>query len=348
MSKYLALFQFYHTVIIVGMLTLALSLSSNLIETFMDLLNYPPSTTVQLMLRFLPYLNCALMKPIVYLIYYHEIFPTRKQIFNQGSSPNSRTLSQAASEVRMRSRLATHESEMTTEEILNGIRELKRQSSMSSANQFGILRNPKSAIGRSKSFDSHLNTRLANQKLPQMASKHVKTKSVANPLYDTNPNQQESSVPTSSGHRSSRYVNFGNVNGWANPKPKSESQLLRPSSMYINLGALSKANRLSRCEPENATQTENPDGDNSTEVPEIPQRQEIPTIPGRDVSLYDLDKSAFAVDLHVYSDIKYHKELSVDSGCYSSPGTPNHLSSGRGVEPVGTPDIIAEIVESAA
>ena len=103
------------------MVTLALSVSSAMIETFMDLLNYPPSATLQLMLRTLPYINCALAKPVVYLVYYHEIFPKRKQIFQRSSRSTSLTtpqeLSRNVSESRIRPRIETNDSEMTTEEI---------------------------------------------------------------------------------------------------------------------------------------------------------------------------------------------------------------------------------------
>ena len=351
------------------MLTLALSVSTAMIETFMDLLNYPPSATLQLMLRTLPYINCALIKPIVYLAYFHEIFPKRSQIFqrnprNRSVSTTSRDLSRNTSDPRLRQRAETNDSELTTEEILNGIRELKRQSSMTPlrtpSNQFGLLRHQNSDssfVVRSKSFDSHLNSRILNNaKLPRPLNIPAPNKSFANPLYDSPlkfSDENSAQISGENSKRNSRYVNLENVTEWINKKPTSESQLLRPSSMYINLGALSK-NRQGQYEQFNNenTPSENPDNDKigqnseqkmpkidqnsaKTENDEIAELKKMPKSALQSKSVYNLSSFTnpnsvqFAVDLHVYSDIKYHKQVSEDSGCYSSPGTPNHVNQGQ-------------------
>ena len=351
------LFQFYHTIIVIGMLSLALSVSSTMIDIFMDLLNYPPSPSMQIMLRLLPYVNCALIKPLVYLLYYTEIFPSRKQIFQQ--NPTSRSpASHQTSENPTRPRLETDDSELTTEEILNGIRELKRQTSMTAVrppNHFGLRHQssaPDSAIGRSKSFDSHLNRRIQNLNMP-MHMPRLANQSFTNPLYDSpmvRANDSQPDEPTTESKRNSRYVNLESAMEWSKAKPKSESQLLRPSSMYINLGALSKNHRLSKCEQDiidpkgqleeknhktgerkrvslavnDSQKDENEENTYEKIENDIPEK---PTKHRESKSAYSLNTVQFAVDLHVYSDIKYHKQVSEDSGCYSSPSTPNQLTS---------------------
>ena len=327
------------------MVTIALSTSLSMIETFIDLLNYPVSTSVQLTLRAVPYINCGVAKPLIYLICFREIYPSRKNFQRQENPDFSRQSSRSGpgGENQAASRIQFDSTDMTTEEILSSIREIKRLSGSNlSTNQVrsGILRhNSETGIGRSRSFDSHLNSRII--RAPENALQQKKG-SVANPMYDmamTPEKGKEKNSGKTMTSRQSKYVNFEEIEVWSG-KQKSETHLLRPPSAYVNLGALSRKNRVPRADenpkepPQSLGESSRLTLNSTSDVgPEITMTSPLSSandvmdsdyvLPKMEVENSAVDvESPYMDDMHLYSEIKFGHQPSVDSGCCSGPPTP--------------------------
>ena len=319
------------------MVTISLSTSLSMIDTFIDLLNYPVSVPVQLTLRALPYINCGFAKPLIYLISFRDIYPRKKYFQRQENPDFSRQSSRSGpgGEPQVASRIHFDSTEMTTEEILNSMREMKRLSSSNlSTNQVrsGILRhNSETGIERSRSFDSQLNSRII--RAPENALQQKR--SVANPTYDVAISQKSQEDQQQKSSRQSKYVNFEEVETWSG-KQRSETHLLRPPSAYVNLGALSRKNRVSKCEEnpgerqslgDKSRQNLNSTSDvgpelrmTSTETSANDVRTSSYILPNMEASTGE--ESPYTEEIHLYSEIKFGHQPSVDSGCYSGPPTP--------------------------